>query len=221
MESDGGIIDSIAGEDGADGADGARESQPMAGVGGKNGADGIAAPRKRGRPRKAKARAGGTAGSDGESVEVPVIGGDGSGSPGDSGGKNTGAGSYTGAKRGRKAKKGSLGLGRQIQGAHKILGLLPGVPEELVEISDQDADALGEAIQDVLVHYDMTVNPVWAAWINLAAVVGVVYGPKIAMVQAMRKQAQPRKPQPPKVETESNSAFAWAPLPGAEYGPMM
>jgi hypothetical protein len=99
--------------------------------------------------------------------------------------------------------------------------LIPGVPKELVEISDRDAEALGDAIQDVLVHYDMTVNPLWAAWINLAAVVGVVYGPKIALLQAMRKKAQAQAPKPPKIETESYTAFQWTPPQGNEYGPMM
>lgn len=178
------------------------------------------APRGRGRSRKDKGTGDGT--DDTIRAAEPSIGG---GSGDYSGGTRANTGSGANGKRGRKSQKArGLGLGSQIQGAHKLLGLLPGVPSDLVEISDQEAEALGEAVQDVLSHYDMTVNPVWAAWINLAAIVGVIYGPKIVMLQKMsasqKLQKQPVSREASRID-QTPTAVAWPIAEPETYGPMM
>lgn len=105
-------------------------------------------------------------------------------------------------KRGRKpgstagTKKGAeLDLknwAKKVEGLHLIAAKVTGL--DLVTIDSEQALALTESVVELARHYDIKPDPVVMAWINLASVVSMVYGPKIYLVaQIKRQQAQERK----------------------------
>lgn len=72
---------------------------------------------------------------------------------------------------------GNKALAQQIVGAHAVVGVLSGHPE-ICNISDEEGEALVEAVTNVLAQYKIKPNPKVAAWISLAGVVMIVYAPK-------------------------------------------
>jgi len=73
---------------------------------------------------------------------------------------------------------GNKALAQQIVGAHAVLGVLSGHPE-ICNISDEEGEALVEAVTNVLAQYKIKPNPKVAAWISLAGVAMIVYAPKV------------------------------------------
>lgn len=77
---------------------------------------------------------------------------------------------------------------RQLVGAHKAASLI--LKNPLLEISDNEGDALGNAVMDVLDHYQVTVNPVILAYLNLFGVAATIYGPRVFAYTQIKKKAK-------------------------------
>ncbi len=69
---------------------------------------------------------------------------------------------------------------------HAIMGSVLQVPE--LRLEEDEAEKLGNAVQNVLAQYDVVVSPKAQAWIGAAMVAGAVYGPHVA-AYGLRKGA--------------------------------
>lgn len=88
---------------------------------------------------------------------------------------------------------GQKALATQIVGAHEVVGILTGLPE-ICAITQEQGDAMVEAVTNVLAQYKIKPNPKVAAWLSLAGVMGIVYVPKVIAVRqiiAIRKVQNP------------------------------
>lgn len=50
--------------------------------------------------------------------------------------------------------------------------------EPLLKVDEAEAKAVAEAVAEVAKHYNVAPDPKTQAWINLALIVGTVYGPR-------------------------------------------
>lgn len=55
-------------------------------------------------------------------------------------------------------------------------------------LESDDAKAMSVAIAEVAKHYPMTIDPKTMAWINLASCAGMIYGPRIYLMNARKKE---------------------------------
>lgn len=99
--------------------------------------------------------------------------------------------------RGPRAKKGKAGLALtpeelapRIQGLHSILAMMTQQP--VFEIQSAEAKQLANAICDVASYYEIDLSGPYAAWINLAAVCGVIYLPRVLHVRSEASRARQR-----------------------------
>lgn len=76
--------------------------------------------------------------------------------------------------------------------ADAFLGL-SNIEGGVIAITDEQGESLTNACMDVMAQYDLTVSPKVAAWGNLITVAGLIYYPKIRLIQTVKKmQAQER-----------------------------
>lgn len=154
----------------------------------------------RGRPRKVDTIPGPDGDEDGPSVTpdgVPVdpvaafgTGGDGNGDTGD------GTGVAAPKRRGRKPGSGKKAAPLDLGGIEAILFSLHAmgaaalkVPELM--LSKEEAGNLAKAIDNVQQHYPIVADPKMLAWVNLAAVVGATYIPRIIVASKRTKVSKP------------------------------
>lgn len=125
---------------------------------------------------------------------------------GDAGNKPGGKSAFAGGSgRKRTAKEETVLLGElsdQIAGAHEIIALVTGQP--VFKLSDDESKKLSQSIRNVLVHYDLTPNPAVMAWVQLLAVSGVIYGPRIMYLVALEKERKARSSMPFNIQTTEN-----------------
>lgn len=87
-------------------------------------------------------------------------------------------------------------FGKQIVGAHAIAALLLKSP--IIAINDVQGQELAIAIKDLAAQYDIKPNPKTMAWIKMAGVSAMVYGPKLMLVaQAQKLEREKRQSQKP------------------------
>jgi len=91
-------------------------------------------------------------------------------------------------------------LVRQLCGLHALVATFTNEPLLMLD-EETEAKPLADALTEVLVHYDLSVDPKHAALLNLAFVSGAIYVPKLLMIRAvraeMRKEALDRAEQTP------------------------
>lgn len=80
---------------------------------------------------------------------------------------------------------------RQLVGVHQAAALLFRNP--LIAITDDEGTALGNALMDVLELHSVKVSPTMLAYLNLAGVSAMIYGPKIAVSIAVSNQKKAAK----------------------------
>jgi hypothetical protein len=109
---------------------------------------------------------------------------------------------------------GSLGLDRkllatQMQGLHGMAAILTG--NQVLQINEQEATALANAITDLAVHYQLDFAGPVALWTNLVATVGMIYVPRFLMMQQMKA-----------IEAANRKAAAQGPghMPTPQQGPI-
>ena len=89
-------------------------------------------------------------------------------------------------------------LTRQCVGVHAAVSLVlarMNVPwAEVVQISEDEARTLTSAVYEVALLHDVVINPKVAAYGNLIAACGIVYGTRILAVGAMKQAARQRAP---------------------------
>lgn len=83
-------------------------------------------------------------------------------------------------------------LAKQIEGGHKLLALFLKKPlgdeaASLFEVSPDESKQLAQAAKNLASHYNITVSPVVMAWIQLGATASAIYGPRVAILVAMKK----------------------------------
>lgn len=126
---------------------------------------------------------------------------------GDSGG-NSGIGTR---KRGRagtqKANLDLDSLAKQIQGAHALAAIY--TKNSLWNIDADESQKLAVATAGVLQHYQMEVNPVVMAWLNLAVVGATIYGPRIALSAHAKKQANKAEATAPSMTIDTNQQMVF------------
>ncbi len=85
-------------------------------------------------------------------------------------------------------------LSSQIVGVHKIAGILTGTGE-LCEITDDQAEAMTEAVTAVMAQHKIKPNPKAVAWVNLVSIMGVIYTPKILLYRDAKKMMRAKQMQ--------------------------
>ena len=91
-------------------------------------------------------------------------------------------------KRTTKNKDNNQSLANGIAAFHKILANVSKQP--LIELQDEESEKMATAINEVLSHYDIAVNPLTAAYVNLAVTMGMIYAPRIYMYKLIQHQKQ-------------------------------
>lgn len=100
----------------------------------------------------------------------------------------------TSSSKGPKPKTAQLDIetfGRQIVGAHAIAGLL--LKSNIPVINDVQGKELAIAIRDLAAQYDIKPNPRTMAWLKMAGVSAMVYGPKIMLVAQQQKMEREKR----------------------------
>lgn len=111
----------------------------------------------------------------------------------------------TGKRRGRKpgtrnkdaGEKSAVninGIEKILYSIHAVLAGITKVPE--LELDEREAKDIANAIAGVSEQYMLTIDPKKAAWIDLARVVGVVYGPRGVSYYMRKKAEAAARPQP-------------------------
>lgn len=77
---------------------------------------------------------------------------------------------------------GAKELATKVKGAHHFLAMFTGIP--VIELNDEESEQLASASIAVLSQYDMALSPKAAAWLNLAATLGMIYGVRIYAYRA-------------------------------------
>lgn len=102
---------------------------------------------------------------------------------------------------------------KRVVGVHLLADTILGV-KGLCAISEEQSEALTDAVFSVAEQYDLKANPKLVAWANLAAVAGMIYAPKVMMIRALRahnqRQAQEPaiKPAQPEQSADGKMSFA-------------
>lgn len=104
----------------------------------------------------------------------------------------TGTGQKEDENQSRKSAR-ALGLdagllAQQIQGLHAVAAMLTAQP--LLQIEDGQAKALAKSITDLVTYYQLDLAGPVTLWVQLAATVGMIYFPKLLMIQQMRAMAK-------------------------------
>jgi hypothetical protein len=78
----------------------------------------------------------------------------------------------------------------------------------LLEINREEAEKLATAMLGVMKYHSINISPGTLAWLQLAGVSVVVYGPRVALTMAAKKAAKPEKsPVPAQVGPASGIDF--------------
>lgn len=97
------------------------------------------------------------------------------------------AGQQAGKSKSQASKKLDVGLfARQIVGAHQMLAVITKNP--IWAIDDKAAEALANALMDVMSHHSINVNPATLAYMKLIGIAAAIYGPKIMVVKMQNDQ---------------------------------
>lgn len=110
--------------------------------------------------------------------------------------KRNADGSYT-RKRGRKTGSGTgarkktdapnlAGIETILLSMHQIMAAAIKTPELVLD--EKEAKAMADAIAEVARYYPMTIDPKTLAWINLASCSAMIYGPRIYLISARKKE---------------------------------
>lgn len=104
------------------------------------------------------------------------------------------------AKQSRQGKEPPLnvsGIERILFSAHAMLAGICGIPE--IAIEQDEAKQISKALAGVSEHYNVSLDPKVQAHIELALVLGNVYGPRVVaygMRKSMQRHAQSPAPKP-------------------------
>ena len=60
---------------------------------------------------------------------------------------------------------------------------------ELLAISGEEAEILASGVQGLMAEYGFEATGKMAAWLTMLGAVGIVYGPRVLHVRAMRQKA--------------------------------
>lgn len=104
---------------------------------------------------------------------------------------DTGAGAGTRSYEKSTVKKSPLvvsELAVQLEALHKMGALV--LKNPLVEISQPESVKLASALANVAKHYDFKINPAIMAWLQLVGVGAAIYGPRVAVTIATKKQSK-------------------------------
>ena len=132
-----------------------------------------------------------------------------------------------GGKRGPKPKTSAAsetsvkGLAKIFVSLHAMAAGFTGAAE--LNIDEAEAKTIADAAADVASHYSVTADPKTMAWVNLAAALGMVYGPRFGAIKLrvasekrgkmVQRSAAPTTPASV-VEGRFPLKAADAPLPG-------
>lgn len=101
---------------------------------------------------------------------------------------DAGTGGETRAESGEKQKRPSkldLDLfASQLQGFHLMAAQL--LKNPLLEITDKEAKQLASALKDIMAVHSINVSPSTLAYAKLIGAVGMIYGPRVAMMTAAK-----------------------------------
>lgn len=73
----------------------------------------------------------------------------------------------------------------------------------LLEISQDEAVTLAAALKDIMALHSINVSPSTLAYIKFIGAIGMIYGPRIALIQAA-KAAEKKAKQPQTFDTAGN-----------------
>lgn len=173
---------------------------------------------RRGRPRKVDAIPGPDDDEnspgvtpDGSPIDpVAAFGTDTPGAGGDGAGSDGGGSAEPARRRGRKPGSGRKGKAAALDlsgveaillSAHTMLAAMTKTPELI--ISQDEANKLASAINTVQEHYPVHVDPKAMAWLNLAGVAGMIYGPRIFVAVKRKRESPSPKSEAPKSNARS------------------
>lgn len=113
-----------------------------------------------------------------------------------SGGAGTGGGNRGGGNTTRKtATEVSTFVADLLYGLHEMAANFTNTEE--LSLDEDEAKALGEATVRVAQEYDMPMpDAKTMAWVNLAKVLSVVYGPRVGAIRMRKAQERRNRPQP-------------------------
>lgn len=103
-------------------------------------------------------------------------------------GRKPGSKNKTGSAPGKAAVLTPEKLAPKIEGAHAFAAAMLGIP--LIQILPDESVAIAEALCDVASHYELPVSGKTLAWVNLIAVLGMVYGIRVAQWPAYKLAKQ-------------------------------
>lgn len=102
-------------------------------------------------------------------------------------------------QRKRKAQVDAGALAKQLRGIHALAAKLLPIPgpngTKLLELDDEEAKQLADAVAAVAKEYDLELSGKTGAAIQLFGVAAMIYGPRIYVVQQMRIYGQRQKQQ--------------------------
>jgi hypothetical protein len=102
-------------------------------------------------------------------------------------------------------------LATQLEGVHKIAALF--LKNPTVAISTDEAKKLALAVKNLSKHYNLTISPVIMAWMQLAAVSATIYGPRIAINVAAKKQLKQKQAAETTLQNAGKTANAMTAAP--------
>jgi hypothetical protein len=80
---------------------------------------------------------------------------------------------------------------------HEMVAGFTGAQE--LRLDESEAKSIADAAADVASHYSVTADPKTMAWVNLAAAVGMVYGPRFGAIKLRRASEKRNKSAPQRV----------------------
>lgn len=99
----------------------------------------------------------------------------------------------------------------QLQGAHKLLAMFTKQPA--MQLSDDEAKKLAQAVKNVLKHHQINIAPSTLAYVQLIGVAAVIYTPRFALIMAMQKMKAEQAQQAADLEKAGASTTLIVPDP--------
>lgn len=82
-------------------------------------------------------------------------------------------------------------LAKQVEGLHRIVGAMAGLPE--LFLSEEESFAVAQAVSDVSREYKIKLDPKYTVLINAAVMVVMVYAPRVVAITARLKSERAQK----------------------------
>lgn len=101
------------------------------------------------------------------------------------------------------------GIEKILYSIHAVLAGITHIPE--LELEEKEAKEIAKAIAGVSEQYMLTIDPKKAAWIDLARVVGVVYGPRGVSYWLRKKAEASQRVAPATPRTDMGMVFNFDP----------